>query len=210
MELIKKLNWRYAAKRMTGAKVPKEKVELVLQAIRLSASSFGLQPYKVIVIENEEVRKKLQKAAFNQPQITESSQVLVFAAFENITEKHIDDYMELHAQVRGVSIESLAGFKKRLTGTLLSKIPADNFNWAARQVYIALGTGLIAAANEGIDAVPMEGFNPDEFDEILSLKEKGLKSVVIMALGYRDETNDPLAHAAKVRKEKKDFIINVD
>ncbi len=209
MDLIKKLNWRYATKRMTGAKVSKEKIETILDSIRLSASAFGLQPYKIIVLENEELRRKLQKAAYNQPQIIEASHLLVFAALDNITEQHIDDYMELHARTKAVSIESLAGFKKRLTQTLLSKTRADNFNWAARQVYIALGTALIAAAYEDVDATPIEGFNPDEFDEILGLKEKGLKSVVLMALGYRDEKNDPLAKAPKVRKENKDFIIHM-
>lgn len=210
MELIKKLNWRYATKRMTGEKVSKKKLDAILNAIRLSASSYGLQPYKVIVVENEEVRKKLQKAAYNQPQITEASHLLVFAAIENLEGQHIDDYMQLHADTKGVSLESMEGFKKMLSGTLLSRTREDNFNWAARQVYIALGTGLIAAANEGVDATPMEGFQPLEFDKILGLKEMGLKSVVMLAIGYRDESKDALAKAPKVRKLEKDFIVHIN
>jgi nitroreductase/dihydropteridine reductase len=210
MELINKLNWRYATKRMNGEKISPEKLNTILQSIRLSASSFGLQPYKLIVIENEEIRKSLQKAANNQPQITEASHLLVFVAFDKITEKHIDDYIQLHARTRNTPIENLGGFKGMLAGALLNRSEVDNFNWSAKQIYIALGTALIAAANEGVDATPMEGFNAAEFDEILGLKEKGLKSVVILTLGYRDEANDPLVKATKVRKDDNDFFIKIN
>ena len=210
MELIQKLNWRYATKRMNGNKVSQEKVDAILNATRLSASSYGLQPYKVIVIENAELREKLKPAAYNQPQITEASHLLVFAAYENITTEHINDYMTLHASVKGIDVSNMESFKNMLEQSLLSR-PADaNFNWAARQVYIALGTAMIAAASEHVDATPMEGFNTAAFDEILGLKEKGLKSVVLLPLGYRDENNDTLAKAVKVRKDNKDFVIHVN
>lgn len=208
MELIENLNWRYAVKRMTGAKVPQQKVDTILEATRLSASSAGMQPYKIIVVENEAIKKQLQPAAYNQPQITEASHLLIFAAFENITAQDIDDFMSLQASVKKVSVESLNAFKDRLVSTLLPRTATDNFNWAARQAYIALGTALIAAANEAVDAIPMEGFDNAAFDELLGLKEMGLKSVAVLALGYRDEANDFLAKAPKVRRQMKDFAVN--
>ncbi|MGC4104268.1 NAD(P)H-dependent oxidoreductase [Ferruginibacter sp.] len=208
MELINKLNWRYAVKRMTGAKVPQQKVDNILEAARLSASSAGLQPYKIIVVENEAIKKQLQPAAFNQPQIAESSHLLVFAAYENLTAQHVEDYINLQAAVKKIPAESLADFKKVLLDKIVARDEATNFNWAARQAYIALGTALIAAANEEVDATPMEGFDPAAFDEILGLKDLGVKSVAIMVLGYRDEANDFLAKAPKVRKEMKDLVVN--
>jgi len=209
MELIENLNWRYAVKRMTGKKVPQQKVNAILEAARLSASSAGLQPYKIIVVEDEAIKKQLQPAAYNQPQITEASHLLIFAAFEKITAQDIDDFINLQASVKKVSTESLAPFKERLVSTILPRTEAENFNWAARQSYIALGTALIAAANEAVDATPMEGFDPVAFDEILELKALGLKSVAMLVLGYRDEANDFLAKAPKVRKEMKDFVVNI-
>lgn len=208
MELIENLNWRYAVKRMTGAKVPEQQIDKILEATRLSASSVGLQPYKIIVVEDEALRKQLLPAAFNQPQITEASHLLVFAAYDNITAAHIDEYMNLHSKVKNVTVESLSAFKDKLSGMILSKTAEVNFNWAARQAYIALGTAIIAAAEQKIDATPMEGFNPAAFDEILGLPALGLKSVAILALGYRDAANDFLANAPKVRKEMKDLVLH--
>jgi nitroreductase/dihydropteridine reductase len=208
MELIENLNWRYAVKRMNGEKVPQQKVTAILEAARLSASSAGLQPYKIIVIKSDEVKKQLQPAAFNQPQITEASHLLIFAAYENLTATHIEDYINLQAKVKNVSLESLAPFKDVLTNNIAARSEEVNFNWAARQAYIALGTALIAAANEKVDATPMEGFSPDAFDEILGLREQGLKSVALLVLGYRDEANDYLVNAPKVRKDMKDFVVH--
>jgi nitroreductase / dihydropteridine reductase len=208
MELLENLNWRYAVKRMTGAKVPQQKVDAILEAARLSASSAGLQPYKIIVVEDEAIKKQLQPAAYNQPQITEASHLLVFAAYEKITAQDIDDFITLQATVKNVAAETLAPFKERLVTTILPRTDEENFNWAARQSYIALGTALIAAANEAVDATPMEGFDPAAFDEILGLKTSGLKSVALLVLGYRDEANDFLAKAPKVRKDMKDFVVN--
>jgi nitroreductase/dihydropteridine reductase len=208
MELIEKLNWRYATKRMTGAKIPKEKLDHILHAIRLSASSYGLQPYSVLVIENPEIRKQLQPLAYNQPQIVEASQLLVFAAWDAITEKRIDDHIQDLATGRGTPIEAFAGLKGMLSG-LLQRSPEQNFNWSARQAYIALGTGLAAAATEEVDSTPMEGFNPDAFDELLKLKEKGLKSVALLAIGYRDSELDPIAKLKKVRRPHEKFFIHI-
>ncbi|MFN8251886.1 MAG: NAD(P)H-dependent oxidoreductase [Ferruginibacter sp.] len=210
MELIESLNWRYAVKRMTGEKVPAEKVNRILEAARLSASSVGLQPYKVIVVENEALKKQLQPAAFNQPQITEASHLLVFAAYEKITAQDIDDYIALQASVKKISTESLADFKNKISSSILGRSDADNFSWASKQAYIALGTALVAAAAEKVDATPMEGFNPAAVDEILGLPQIRLKSVTILALGYRDAANDFLVNAPKVRREMKDFAIHLN
>ena len=207
MNLIERLNWRYAAKRYINSKVPKEKLTRILEAIRLSASSGGLQPYSVLVIENEELRKKLLPVANNQPQITEASHLIVFAAWENINEEKVNEYMQDIANTRGISVESLEVFKNRLV-SLTARSPEQNFNWAARQTYIALGTGLVAAAFEEVDATPMEGFDNAAFDEILNLNQKGLKSVSIMTLGYRDAENDPLANFKKVRRSSEKLFIH--
>lgn len=209
MDLIEALNWRYAAKRMNGNKVPQEKVDRILDAIRLSASSMGLQPYTIFAVENSEVREKLKPASYNQPQITEGSHVIVFAAWDDIREEQIDDYMKQISEVRQVSIDSLADFRKSLLSTVQNRTPEERYEWAARQVYIALGTALTAAAVEKVDATPMEGFKPEEVDEILGLNEKGLRSVSMLALGYRDEENDFLANQKKVRREKEKLIVQV-
>ncbi|MBA2610587.1 MAG: NAD(P)H-dependent oxidoreductase [Bacteroidetes bacterium] len=207
MDVLEKLNWRYAVKKYTNAKIPQDKLNRILEAIRLSASSIGLQPYSVLVIENQELRKKLLPAGNNQPQIIEASQLIVFAAWETVTEEKISAYIKDIAEVRGVTIESLEGFKGMMAG-LPGRDAEQNFNWAARQTYIALGTGLVAAAIEGVDATPMEGFNAPAFDEILNLKEKGLRSVSIMALGYRDAERDPFAKLKKVRRSKENLFIH--
>lgn len=207
MNLIEKLNWRYAVKRYTNAKVPADKLNRILEAIRLSASSGGLQPYSILVIENEALKKQLLPVANGQPQVAEASHLLVFAAWENITEEKINQYMQTIAGVRSIPIESLDVFKNRLL-FFTGRSAEENFNWAARQTYIAMGTGLVAAAEEGVDATPMEGFDASGFDEILNLKEQGLKSVSIMTLGYRDVVNDPTVQFKKVRRSSEDLFIH--
>ncbi len=209
MNIIDALNWRYATKRMTGEKLPQEKVETILDALRLSASSMGLQPYNVLVIENPELKKQLQSAAYNQPQIVESSHLLVFAPWSEINESHVNSYINNIAKTRGETPESLDGFRKMILDSVNAMNPEQKFNWAARQAYIALGTALSAAAIERIDATPMEGFNSEEFDKILNLKEKGLKSVALMALGFRDTANDTLVKKKKVRRCKDELFIRL-
>lgn len=202
MELIETLNWRYATKRMTGAKVPDEKLDRILEAIRLAPSSAGLQPYSIIVITDPELKQKLHPAANNQAQIIESGALLVFAAWTQLTEKHIDDYIKLVAAEREVAMDSLAAFSASLKNSMVSRSDEANFNWAARSAYIALGIGIVAAAMEQVDASPMEGFNPAAVDEILGLPAQGLGSVVLLGLGYRNESVDQLAKAKKVRRPK--------
>lgn len=206
MELIDALNWRYAVKRMNGQKVPQDKLNNILEAARLSASSMGLQPYKIFVIQNEELKKKLQTAAYNQPQIIEGSHILVFTAYNKITEKDVQDYIHHIAEVRNVSLESLDGFRNSMLNIVYDKTQNEQYEWAARQTYIAFGTAIVAAALGHVDATPMEGFNPAAVDELLGLPQQGLRSVTMLALGYRDISKDNLAKAKKVRKDKEEII----
>ena len=208
MELINALNWRYAAKRMNGRRVPADKLNNILEATRLSASSMGLQPYKVLVIEDEDIRKKIQKVAYNQAPIGEGSHLLVFAAYANVTEENIQQYINQIASVRGIPVETLDGFKTTML-RLVNRSAEENYQWAARQTYIAFGTAIAAAAEARVDATPMEGFDPAAVDELLNLKEQGLRSVTLLALGYRDSEKDLLAGAKKVRKEADELIVKV-
>lgn len=201
MNLIDKLNWRYATKRMNGTKVPQEKIDNILEAIRLAPTSFGLQAFKVIVVKDPALKEKIFNEACQQPQIKEASHVLVFAANKKVTAEQVDDYMNLIASTRKISVESLAGFRAAFDSTVAGTAE-QNFVWTARQAYIAFGVGIVAAANEGVDATPMEGFSAEALDKVLGLTEQNLGSTTILTLGYRDEANDQLAHAAKVRKSK--------
>ncbi len=208
MELLNALEWRYASKKMNGKQVTEEKVERILEAIRLAPSSMGLQPYTVLVITDPEVKKQILPVANNQQQIIDSSHLLVFAAWDKITPEHVDDYVKLTASTRNIPVESLEEFKNMLLS--ISKRPQqENYEWAARQSYIAFATAIAAAAEERVDATPMEGFNNAALDELLGLKEKGLRSITLLPLGYRDTENDWLVNFPKVRRQKENlFIIN--
>jgi nitroreductase len=208
MSYLENLEWRYATKRMNGNKIPKEKLENILKAIQLSPSSIGLMPYSVIVVEDPEIKKKLLPAANNQPQMLESSAVLVFAYWSTIDEARLAAHVDFVKAERNMTDEAAAGFKQRTSG-ILKRSPEDLAQWAAKQAYIALGFGLAAAALEKVDATPMEGFKPDEVDAILGLKEKGLRSVLLMPLGYRDEANDPLVKLKKIRREANELFIRL-
>ncbi len=204
MSLKESLTWRYAVKKYNNQKVSDEAIQTILDAINLSASSTGMQPYRVIVVKDAAIREELAKDSFNA-QILEASDLLVFAAFENITQSIIDDYMAHVAAVREMPLEQLSGFKQALETHMLTQTPEVNFSWAARQAYIGLGTGLIAAAELKIDTTPMEGFNHEKLDQLLGLSEKGLKSVVLLSLGYRDAEQDSYANLKKVRLPLEEF-----
>ena len=208
MELLNALEWRYASKKMNGKQVPEEKVERILETIRLAPSSMGLQPYTVLVITDPEVKKQILPIANNQQQIVDSSHLLVFAAWDKITPEHVDDYVNLTALTRNIPVESLEQFKNMLM-SISQRPQQDNYEWAARQSYIAFATAIAAAAEERVDATPMEGFNNAALDELLGLKPKGLKSITLLPLGYRDTENDWLVKFPKVRRQKENlFIIN--
>jgi len=201
MTLIEKLNWRYATKRMNGTKVPQEKIDRILEAIRLAPTSFGLQAFKVIVVEDPALKERIFNEACPQPQIKEASHVLIFAASKNVSADHVNDYMNLIAETRDIPVEALAGFRAAFDG-VVAGTPEQNFVWTARQAYIAFGVGIVAATNEDVDATPMEGFSTEALDKVLGLAEQNLSATTILTLGYRDEKTDTLVHAAKVRKSK--------
>lgn len=207
--ILESLEWRYASKRMNGQRVPSDKVNNILEAIRLAPSSMGLQPYAVLVIEDEELKKKIQPIAMNQPQIVESSHLLVFAAWDDVTPEHIETYINDVATTRNMPVEQLNDFKQTLLQIADKNTQEENFTWAAKQTYIALGTAVVAAAAEKVDTTPMEGFNSTALDELLHLKERGLRSVTMLPLGYRDAEKDWLAALPKVRRGKEKFFVQL-
>jgi len=209
MTLLTHLNWRYATKKYDPAKkVPQAAVDDILEAISLAPSSNGYQPYDVLVVTNPVIREKLKAAAFNQPQVTEASHLLVFAAWDNITEKNLGKVFDHMAAIRGAS-DSLAERRKGAIEGFAAKDKEANFQFAAQQAFIGLGFGLAAAAELKVDSSPMGGFNPAAVDEILGLKEKGLRSVAILALGYRDAANDWLVNLKKVRRPRAEMFLEV-
>lgn len=207
MSLLDSLKWRYAVKRMNGNKIPEATMNTILEATKLAPSSFGLTPYNIIVIEDEETRKKLQPHFYNQPQVGESSALVIFATWNSITEKEVAEYMQEIAEERGVPVESLNDFASYINGSIKNLTAEQLQIWAAKQTYIALGFTMVAAATEEIDATPMEGFKPDAVDEALGLKALGLHSAVAVTLGYRDAANDYLSGAKKVRRASEKLII---
>jgi len=207
MSLIEALNWRYATKKMNGQAVPQEKVDQILEAARLAPSSSGLQPFKVIVITNPELKQTLRPHSFDQSQIVDASHVLVFAAWDNYTEERIDEAFNRMNSERGLPAEATADYVARLKSMYLSRESQVNFEHAARQAYISFGTAIAEAALLQVDATPMEGFDNAKYDEILNLTEQGLKSVTVLPLGYRDTENDWLAGLKKVRQPKDNFVI---
>lgn len=207
MELLKSLEWRYATKKMNGEKVPQDKLERILEATRLAPSSYGLTPYHVIVVEDQKLKEELQGACYGQTQLSESSAVLVFATWDNITDESVDIYIQETARQRGISADMLGEFSGMIKGSLSNMTQEQKIAWAQRQAYIGLGFALVAAATEEVDSTPMEGFVPSSVDSILGLQELGLKSVVVLPLGYRDSNNDYLASLKKVRWENEKFFI---
>jgi nitroreductase / dihydropteridine reductase len=211
MNIIECLNWRYATKRMTDEKLPSSDLQTILNAIQLSPSGYGLQPYNVIVIESECLKKQFQPLAYGQPQIVESSQLLVFAAWDSVTEDQVDEYLQAYSDTTGMPIQKLHefGLKDRMMQSLVNVSQDDQYDWAARQAFIALGIAVVAAASLHIDATPMEGFIPAKVDELLGLKEKNLRSVVLLALGYRDAPNDFYINSKKHRSSAEKLFINL-
>lgn len=194
------MKWRYATKKFDATKkVNEEDLEKLKEAIRLSASSYGLQLYKVLIIEDKALRQELRPAAWNQPQITDASHLLVFCNETAVTEENIQEYIDLKAAEQGMKAEDLKGYGDFIYSKWKDQSLEAQSNWTAKQTYIALGNLLAACGEMKIDACPMEGFEPAKVNEILGLEEKGLNAAVLCTLGYRsdeDETKD----APKVRK----------
>ncbi len=210
MELLNKLNWRYAAKAMNGEKVAQEKIDNIIEAISLSPTSSGLQPFEVIVITNQELKEKIRPISWNQSVITDCSHLLVFAAWDTYTPERINKMFDLTNTVRGFKNEGWENYRQMLLNSYPQQDAETNFNHAAKQAYIAFSQAISAAAFEGLDSTPLEGFDANALDEILNLKEKGLKSCVMLPVGYRDAENDWLVNLKKVRKSKEDLVTVID
>jgi nitroreductase len=202
-------NWRYATKRFDATKkISAEDLKTLKEAVRLSASSYGLQPYKVIIVTNPEIREKLKAAAYGQEQITDASDLFIFANDLNLGDEAVNDYIKNISQTRGVPTEALEGFSAMMKGTI-AKLPNDAKNtWTAKQTYLALGNLLNVTAELKIDATPMEGFNAVAVNEILGLDQLGLNASVIATVGYRHE-EDTTQHYKKVRKSHEDLFITL-
>jgi len=210
MELLDKLNWRYAAKAMNGQKVPQAKIDNIIEAISLTPTSSGLQPFEVIVITNQEVKEKIRPIAWNQSVITDCSHLFVFAAWDTYTADRINKMFDLTNTIREFKNDGWENYRQMLLSSYPQKDAEENFNHAAKQAYIAFSQAIAAAAFEEVDSTPLEGFDPAALDEILGLRAKGLRSCVMLPIGYRDTENDWLVNLKKVRKSKSDLVTLVD
>lgn len=202
-------NWRYATKKFdTTKKIATEDLNTLKEAIRLSSSSYGLQPYKVIIVENPELRAQLQPAAWGQSQVVDASHLIIFANDTNINEAVIDDYIKNIGETRNIPTESLSGYADFMKSKITT-LPEDAKNiWASKQTYLALGNLLNAAAELKIDVTPMEGFVPAQVNEILGLEKLGLNASLMATLGYRHE-EDATQHYKKVRKSNAELFITL-
>jgi nitroreductase len=210
MNTIEALNWRYATKHFDASKkLSTEQLELVKESLRLAPSSFGVQPWKFFIISNTELREKLRAAGYGQPQITDASHLVVFTVPTNLDSAYVDAFIKHVAEIKGISEDVLKGYGDMIKGKVSSMTPAAVTEWAARQAYIALGTLLTSLAYESIDASPMEGFDPAQFDEILGLSAQHLTSVVIAGIGFRS-TDDTAAMMPKMRFAQSDVIAELE
>jgi nitroreductase len=200
MSFLDKLNERYATKAMNGKVVPQEKIDNILEAIRLAPTYSGLQPFEVFVVTNDATKSSIKEIAWNQSQVTDCSHLLVFAAWDNYTEDRINYMFDLTNEVRGFKNEGWENYRQQLLNAYPQKDAEENFEHAAKQTYIAFMAAITQAAYEGVDSTPMEGFDPDALDEILGLRGKGLRSTLLLPIGYKDMDKDWLVNLVKVRK----------
>lgn len=209
MSLLDNLKWRYATKKMNGQLVPKDKLNYILEAARLAPSAFGLQPYRVYVIADKELLSRIRTVSNNQSQIADCSHLLVFAAWDEYSYERIGDVFLRTVRERGLAESAIAAYHKGLWDLYEPLGKKWQSEHSAKQAYIALGLAVAAAAEQKVDASPMEGFDKAKIDEILKLANVGLRSVVMLALGYRDEKNDWLVKQKKVRTPVEDFVIEL-
>lgn len=203
--LIDSMNWRFAIDKFdTEKNIPQDKLNELLDVMRMTASSMGLQPFKAIVIKDREFRKKLIAPANGQQKVADSSHLIILCIYKNLSEDYIDSYFNLMANTRQQAIESLESFRKSIKSYIKTMSPEEIENWAAKQTYIALGTLLQTCAIMEIDSCPMEGFNPDKVDKVLNLSKNNLKAVLMAPIGYRAE-DDKRSKLKKVRKSMDDF-----
>jgi nitroreductase/dihydropteridine reductase len=208
--LNERLEWRYATKKFDATKtVETEKLERILEAVRLAPTSSGLQPFELFLVTNPDIRAKIRTVSWDQAQVTDCSHLLVFAAWDDITPERVNMMFDLTNDVRGFKNEGWENYRQMLLGIVAERGTEANYQAAARQAYIGLGAALIAAAFEEVDATPMEGFDPAAVDEILGLKEKNLRSVVMLPLGYRAHEGDWLVNLKKVRRSRENFVTEI-
>jgi nitroreductase len=206
--IVRQLNWRYATKVYDASKkISADDWQILEDALIAAPSSYGLQPFKFIIVSDAGVREKLREAAWNQPQVTDASHLVILAYKRTMTAADIDRFVEHIANVRGQDPSTLIDYANMMKGSVSSKSPSDIEIWNSRQAYIALGFLLETAAILGIDSTPMEGFDSAKFNEILGLTD--YSAVVICAVGYRDEANDWLAGLPKVRFSKDDLVVRI-
>lgn len=199
-DFLDKLQERYAAKAMNGDTIPEEKLERILEAIRLAPTSSGLQPFEIIVVTNEDIKAQIREVAWDQRTVTECSHLLVFAAWDSYTPERINYMFDLTNEIRGFKNEGFENYRQFLLDTY-GKLDAEwHFQHASKQAYIASMTAMTQAVYDGIDSVPMEGFEPEKVDAILDLRAKGLRSCLLLPLGYRNPEEDWLVNLVKVRK----------
>ena len=210
MELLDKLNWRYAAKAMNGKKVPEDKIANIIEAARLAPTSSGLQPFEIIIVKNQAIKEAIRPVAWNQSMITGCSHLFVFAAWDTYTAERINKMFDLTNEIRGTKNEGWENYRQMLLSSYPQKPAEENFNHAAKQAYIAFSAAIIAAAYEDVDTTPIEGFEPAAVDEILGLREKGLRSCVLLPIGYRETEKDWLVNLTKVRKSTKDLVTVIE
>jgi len=208
MSLIEDLNWRHAVKAYDSTKkVSEEDLNKILEVARLAPTSSGLQPFRVIVVENQELKEKMVKGALNPEVMRDCSHVLVFAAWDSYSNEKIDKVYDYHSDVRELPRGRFSSYTDMIKQIYGAQTPEQHFAHTARQTYIALGLAMAQAAELKIDSTPAEGFSNEVVDEILGLRKLGLKSVTLLYLGYRDNENDWLSQMKKVRIPMEEFII---
>jgi nitroreductase/dihydropteridine reductase len=206
MSLLENLQWRYATKKMNGAKVPKEKLEYILEAARMAPSSSGLQQYKIIVVSDEALLEKIKGIAYNQSQITNCSHLLIFAAWDEYTDERVGKVFNYMMDERGLPHSTMNSYKDIILNLYATLGKDWEAHHSAKQSYISFAMAIAAAAEQKVDATPIEGFIAERLDDLLKLTGSGYKSTVILPLGYRDEQRDWLVNMKKVRTPKETFI----
>jgi nitroreductase len=209
MNSIDNLKWRYAVKKFDHHKILSDHQIIILkQAFNLTATSYGLQPIKLVVVKNKNIQKELVQHSWNQQQISQASHLLVICIDTKLDETDVEKYFERVKEIRNTPDEIINSFKEYLTTTISGKTTEDLLSWGKNQAYLALGNLLTVCANEKIDSCPMEGFIPEKYDEVLGLKEKNLSSVLVLPVGYRAE-DDIMTHQKKVRKNIDEIVIDI-
>lgn len=206
MNNLDHLNWRYATKKFDPSrKISDAELKEILEVLRLAPSSFGLQPWQFLVVNDPELRQKLRPHTWNQPQVVEASHLIVLCSLETVDEAHIKNFICHTAECQGVAEDSLSGYQRVITNFLKKMSPQEIKKWMDNQIYLALGMLLAECAHRRIDTCPMEGFEPEKYDEILGLREKGLRTVVLCPIGYRS-ADDKYASLKKVRYDAEKII----